>query len=136
MRTFRFIGDPKDYDWKIKPIKGELYDFERVKSSYGHIWWRDEIFNELSESDDWQEVIDPKGYGAIPDEKHALTTKKIPNQDQTASLMTKFEMAVFMAMQGMISRSDPNEGWTDGDSIQCIHIAKETFKQLEDEKHI
>ena len=57
MKKFRFIGTPTNYKWRINPIKDEIYDIFRCKSSFGE-GWVDSIFDNLANSSDWQEVDD------------------------------------------------------------------------------
>lgn len=65
---------------------------------------------------DWQEVFE--------EEKVQVTT-----------LHKDTDLGYFagLAMQAMISRSDQNSGWSEGETSQCIYIAKELINQLNKE---
>lgn len=120
-RKFRFVGDPVEYDWDERPIKGKIYP-GTYRGKNKDLDWESMPIQDFKENGgddtwiDWEEVTEQEN-------------NRIPNQDQPASSITKFEMAVFMAMQGYISSGSnirPN-------SIVelSIEIAQETFKQLE-----
>lgn len=60
---------------------------------------------------------------------------RIPNQDQPASSMTKFEIAVLNNIKGYLNSNPFNI--SDEEVVKkAILLAQETFKQLEDEKQL
>jgi CRISPR/Cas system CSM-associated protein Csm5 (group 7 of RAMP superfamily) len=118
MRKFKFVGDPLNYFTKGDRFiieHGKDYDFDSTPIG----WVYPISFYVKNIPEDWEEVTDH--------------VKRIPNQDQPSSSMTKFEMAVFMVLQGL----NANPEYYDNDDIDLIKCAvnqvKETFKQLENE---
>lgn len=121
-RKFKFVGSEKEW---ITLTNGQVF-------SAGYIIMNGRTVLEYKDlyPEDWEEVTEPE-------------TTRIPNQDQPASSMTKFEMAVFMAMQGLLSNPNTAHQITSalGSNVsvemadralvgKAITLAKETFKQL------
>lgn len=106
MRRFRFVGDPKEYQWDVLPVVGKIYDGDFMWTYKGEIagnplqkWW-----NEEPENGDWQEVFDEP---------------KPLHKD------TDLGYYAGLAMLGAITRGIPLSG------KECIDAAKELIKQLD-----
>ena len=113
MRKFRFKGNPEEYDMKLCPDR----DYNENHSLGESGFTVDMLVKEYPE--EWEEVTEQD-------------LKRIPNQDMPASSMTKFEMAVFMVIQGL--NANPEISWNSRQfSEVAIEQVKETFKQLDNE---
>lgn len=110
-RKFRFVGDQRNLKPHFETGVEYFSSFKLPGANFGVL--------ELVENfpDDWEEVTE-----------HEPT--RIPNQDQPASSMTKFEMAVFMAMQGLNANPEYFDYDTKDLVDQAITQVTETFKQL------
>lgn len=119
MRKFKFIGDQygvleegnTDY---AGYVIGEVYDYDSFAPDCDFNLLTSHYVKEYPK--DWQEVFE--------EEKVQVTT-----------LHKDTDLGYFagLAMQAMISRSDQNSGWSEGETSQCIYIAKELINQLNKE---
>ncbi|WP_114752339.1 hypothetical protein [Pleomorphovibrio marinus] len=131
-RKFKFVGNPDNYVWDNPPVKGKVYDGDFRWSFEGQTGPPLESWvtrKELICSEEWEEITEPEEVI-----HNRVSYSKILNQDMPASSMTKFEMAVLGNVREIVGLKThatlPDRAIVE----DAIELAKETFKQLEDEK--
>lgn len=122
MRRFRFVGDPSGYNWKISPIKGEVYDFDRFKKSHGDCY-SVEVFECFHSYEDWQEVFDePQVFNRVHFNEKPL------HKDTDLGYFAGLTMAAIIKSGDLRFGSNAQEI-----TFTAFNLAKEIIKQLDKE---
>lgn len=115
MKKFRFVGDPS--------IDEHILEYGRVYHGILHV-------------KEWEMSVEEAAY-LYPEDWEEVTEQEISrilNKDQPASSMTKFEMAVFMALQGLTANPELLGNSHEDHAEKAIEQATQLFKQLENLK--
>lgn len=126
-RKFRFVGSEKEW---ITLTNGQVFSAGHVIMNGRTVLNYKDLYPE-----DWEEVTEPEmDYDKFFEAAKKYCTR-IPNQDQPASSMTKFEMAVLGNVRTIVTMAEPIHELSSKVMVcDAIELAKETFKQLENLK--
>lgn len=119
MRRFRFIGDPSKFQWLINPVPGNEYSIDEINRMRAHKGRYLDYLDLSIRKNDWQEVIETE-----PKQLHKDTDLGYFSLEIMKSLISSPKITVSKEVTNSVFIS------------QCIELAKELIKQLDNEVNL